>query len=64
LLWAERFGNTEIADAKRTLGSFAYAGQYQQRPVPASGGVWRRNWFRFYRRAELPQTFDMLNRAS
>ena len=31
----------------------AFAGQYQQRPVPASGGVWKQSWFRFYRRSEL-----------
>jgi predicted phage terminase large subunit-like protein len=58
LLWPERFGPPEIAEAKRTLGSFAYAGQYQQRPVPAAGGVWKRAWFQFYRRADLPAKFD------
>jgi predicted phage terminase large subunit-like protein len=60
LLWPARFGPTEIADVKRQLGSFAYAGQYQQRPVPAGGGVWKRDWFRFYRRADLPPKFDMV----
>jgi predicted phage terminase large subunit-like protein len=60
LLWPERFGSEEIAEAKRTLGSFAYAGQYEQRPVPATGGVWKRQWFRFYRRAELPERFDIV----
>jgi predicted phage terminase large subunit-like protein len=60
LLWPERFGPPEIAEAKRTLGSFAYAGQYQQRPVPATGGVWKKDWFRFYRRADLPEKFDIV----
>lgn len=60
LLWPARFGPAEIADAKRTLGSFAYAGQFQQRPVPATGGVWKKSWFRFYRRADLPAKFDMV----
>lgn len=60
LLWPERFGVPEIAEAKRTLGSFAYAGQYQQRPVPASGGVWKKAWFQYYRRADLPSNFDMV----
>ena len=59
LLWPERFGPVEVVEAKRTLGSFAYAGQHQQRPVPATGGVWKRAWFRFYRRAELPAKFDL-----
>jgi predicted phage terminase large subunit-like protein len=60
LLWPERFGPPQIAEAKKTLGSFAYAGQFQQRPVPASGGIWKKDWFRFYRRSDLPETFDML----
>ena len=58
LMWPDRFGSAEIADAKQTLGSFGYAGQYQQRPVPATGGVWKKAWFRFYRRADIPATFD------
>lgn len=60
LIWPERFGPPEIAEAKRTLGSFAYAGQYQQRPVPAGGGAWKRTWFRFCRRVDLPARFDMV----
>ena len=53
LLWPERYPLPEIERLRRTLGSFAFASQYQQRPAPASGGVWKRNWFRFYRRSEL-----------
>lgn len=60
LVWPERFGPPEIAEAKRTLGSFGYAGQYQQWPVPTTGGVWKKLWFRFYRRADLPTKFDMV----
>lgn len=58
LIWPERIGPTEIEEAKRTLGSFGYAGQYQQRPVPASGGVWKASWFRFYAARDLPVIFD------
>jgi phage terminase large subunit-like protein len=53
LLWPARYGSDEIERVRHTLGSMAYAGQYQQRPVPASGGVWKQAWFRFYRRSEL-----------
>jgi predicted phage terminase large subunit-like protein len=60
LLCPARFGPAEVANAKRTLGSFAYAGQHQQHPVPASGGVWKKSWFRYYRRADLPSTFDIV----
>src|SRR5271155_3700297 len=48
LLWKERFGPREIADLKRSLGSYAAAGQLQQRPSPAEGGLLKRHWFRFW----------------
>lgn len=48
LLWPERFGPAEIADMKRSLGSYAAAGQLQQRPSPAEGGMIKRHWFRFW----------------
>jgi|SRR5579864_289173 len=56
LLWAERFGPQEIADLKINLGSYAAAGQLQQRPSPAGGGIFKRDWFRFLqsRGANLP----------
>lgn len=41
LLWPERFNPETIARYKRDLGSLGYAAQYQQVPVPASGGAFR-----------------------
>jgi len=56
LLWPERFGTPEIEALKRTLGSYAVAGQLQQRPSPAGGGLIKRHWFRYWqpRGANLP----------
>jgi predicted phage terminase large subunit-like protein len=56
LLWAERFGPEEIESLKRSLGSYAAAGQLQQRPSPAEGGLFKRHWFRYWqpRGANLP----------
>ena len=48
LLWPERFGATEIEALKRSLGSYAAAGQLQQRPSLAEGGLLKRHWFRFW----------------
>src|SRR5215475_1548804 len=39
LLWADRFGRPEIDSLKRSLGSYAAAGQLQQRPSPVEGGM-------------------------
>jgi predicted phage terminase large subunit-like protein len=48
LLWPERFGPTEIVDLKRSLGSYAAAGQLQQRPSPSEGGLFKRNHWRYW----------------
>lgn len=49
LLWPEAFGEKTIADAKTVQGSYGYAGQYQQNPAPADGGILKRQWWRYYR---------------
>lgn len=48
LLWPERFGRAEIDSLKKSLGSYRAAGQLQQRPAPADGGIFKRHWWRFW----------------
>jgi len=48
LLWPEHEGPDEIKTIRQMLGSYGYAGQYQQRPAPAGGGIFRRDYFRYY----------------
>lgn len=45
LLCPEHVGPAEVAELKRTLGPWAYAGQYLQRPAPEGGGIFKREWF-------------------
>lgn len=45
LLFPERFPAKEIAKLKRIKGSYAWAGQYQQRPTAREGGLFKRAWF-------------------
>jgi predicted phage terminase large subunit-like protein len=52
LAWPERFSPEAVANIEREKGSFAYAGQYQQRPSPRGGGIIQRNWWRPYTEAE------------
>lgn len=51
LLWPERIGSPELEELKHKLGPYGSAGQLQQRPSPADGVYFRREWFRFYDRA-------------
>lgn len=54
LLFPELFTAAVIAQAKKDLGSYDYAGQHQQRPAPAEGGMFKRSYWRRYTREELP----------
>lgn len=45
-LWPERYPVTELADIQRQLGSYAFSALYQQRPTPAEGGIFKREWFK------------------
>jgi predicted phage terminase large subunit-like protein len=53
LLWPAQLGPTEIAETKRVLGSYAYAAQYQQRPSPAGGGIFKRWWWRYWKPKDM-----------
>jgi predicted phage terminase large subunit-like protein len=44
LLDPVRWPPAEVEKLKRDKGSYAYAGQYQQRPVPRAGGMFQREW--------------------
>lgn len=45
LLFPERFAAEDVDKLEVAKGSFAFAGQYQQRPVPREGGLFKREWF-------------------
>lgn len=45
LLFPERFPAAAVAGLKKAKGAYAYAGQYQQRPSPRDGGLFKREWF-------------------
>jgi predicted phage terminase large subunit-like protein len=48
LLWPEKLGPDEVVMLKRKLGSYGYSGQYQQRPSPSGGGIFKQTSWRFW----------------
>lgn len=54
-LLSKRLTQKEIKKLKKELGSYQYAGQYQQRPAPLEGGLIKKQWFKLYKHKELPQ---------
>jgi len=48
LLWPAKVSQEDLNRLKVELGSYRYAAQYQQRPAPAEGGLFKRGWWRFW----------------
>ena len=47
-LWPERYTKEDLERIKRVEGTRSWNALYQQRPVPAGGGMFNRSWFRYY----------------
>lgn len=56
LLFPERFSEAQVSEMERTMGSFATAGQLQQRPMPRGGGLFKSDWIQHW--DKLPERFD------
>lgn len=48
LLWPEKFPVKVLNDLKHTLGPMAYSAQFNQSPIPAEGGQFKKKWFRYF----------------
>lgn len=45
LIWPKRMTRAAVEGWKKEMGSYATAGQFQQRPSPRGGGMFKRHWF-------------------
>jgi predicted phage terminase large subunit-like protein len=57
-LWGENYPHDELLRIKSTVGSRTWSALYQQRPTSGMGKIWKREWFRYYKIADLPKHFD------
>lgn len=63
-LWPWRWPVERLRAIERSVGARWWNAMYQGRPSPVEGGILRRDWWRFYRRApseldEVIQSWDM-----
>ena len=69
-LHAERESLATLERIRATVGEANFAGQYQQRPAPAGGGMIRESWFPRFSEAERPaferiiQSWDTANKPT
>lgn len=57
LLWPGLFNEERLSTLETEIGSYARAGQMQQRPHPREGGLFKRDWFRdkFVEAGDVPK---------
>lgn len=58
LMFPERFGPQTVKSYKKVLGEMAYAGQMQQRPAPAGGGILKTKHFQLWPHDKELPVFD------
>jgi len=58
LLWPEQFPRSALAELREALGSYGYAAQFQQSPVPREGGMIKAQWWQRY--TNPPEDFDAI----
>tara|TARA_R100000655_G_scaffold16619_2_gene35996 strand:- start:4295 stop:5722 length:1428 start_codon:yes stop_codon:yes gene_type:complete len=54
LLWEERIDKKTLDNIEKSLGSYASAGQLQQRPMPKGGGILKAEWWVGWDKPDLP----------
>jgi predicted phage terminase large subunit-like protein len=60
VLHPERRPMSKIEEMRREVGARNFAALYQQRPAPEEGDVFRKQWFRRWTPASLPERWDKL----
>jgi predicted phage terminase large subunit-like protein len=63
-LWPDKYDYTELMKIKATVGTYDWSAMYQQRPQPAGGTIFRREWLnKTYRElpagAQIIQSWDL-----
>lgn len=58
-LCPDRYPTESLLNTKKAVGSTIWAALYDGNPTPDEGVKFKRDWLRFYRRAELPE-MDMI----
>jgi predicted phage terminase large subunit-like protein len=59
-LHAERESLEILAQMRIMTGEYNFAGQYQQSPVPAGGGIIKTGWIQYLPEQDFPDTYDSI----
>jgi len=54
LMDPKRLSRDTLARMKKELGTYGYAGQVLQSPIPLEGALWQKEWFKIIPREQIP----------
>jgi predicted phage terminase large subunit-like protein len=57
LLFPARFGAEVLEQEKKVKGGWGFAGQYQQSPFPAEGGIFKKEYFKNIKELDKPVSY-------
>ncbi len=57
-LWPAKYSSQKLSLMKQAIGSRDWEALYQQRPAPAGGGIFKRDWWQYW--DNLPTRFDQV----
>lgn len=55
-LWPAKYNEKTLRVMKTTVGTYEWSALYEQKPSPSSGGIIKRDWFKYY--SVMPSKFD------
>lgn len=58
-LHPERYSLEQLNFTRKQVGEYTWNALYQQSPVPSGGGIFKQDWFRYYKNEETP-LFDKM----
>lgn len=59
-LHPDRYPLPALKRIRANIGEYEWSALYQQHPTPMGGGVFKREWFRFYDQSTIPVRFDRI----
>jgi predicted phage terminase large subunit-like protein len=59
-LLPERYTVEDLEKVRQVIHFLEWNAKFQQQPIKSGGNLWLQSWFRFYKRSERPQHFDLI----
>lgn len=63
-LWPDRYDLKDLGAIRDTIGSYWWSALYQQSPAPEGGGVFKEDWFRYYRKSKDGLYYELIDENS